>query len=184
MSKKWPVHKVFRTPQHNDLHAQRSPSPIVEMPLSPDPETANSTNNGSNVGPRFPSSVERSLSPRRSQSPFSSSLNKGVREIPIEVEHEVKKIMKYSELVCANNSVGIFWQTNSLSFSFRPFLFARFCRAHKNWRLPFALKLLFYTHTQSTMLDVFSHSYIFIFILIFLRCMGLSVQTAKSFNFY
>lgn len=93
MSKKapWPIHKVFRTQPQNDLNHQRSPSPIVEMPLSPDSETAN---NGTTMGPRYPSSVERSLSPRRSQSPFSTSLNKGVREIPIEVEHEVKKINK------------------------------------------------------------------------------------------
>lgn len=123
MSKKWPVHKVFRTPQHNDLHAQRSPSPIVEMPLSPDAETANSTNNGSSVGPRFPASVERSLSPRRSQSPFSSPLNKGVREIPIEVEHEVKKMM-YDQ--CANSLAGIFL---AQEFLFSPFMLSFFVRA-------------------------------------------------------
>lgn len=89
MSKKapWPIHKVFRSQPHNEFHPQRSPSPIVEMPLSPDPESAN----GSCMSPRYPSSMERSLSPRRSQSPFNSALNKGVREIPIEVEHEVKK---------------------------------------------------------------------------------------------
>lgn len=88
MSKKapWPIHKVFRSQTPNDINSTRSPSPIVEMPLSPDPETAN---NGTTMSPRYPSSVERSLSPRRSQSPFSTSLNKGVREIPIEVEHEV-----------------------------------------------------------------------------------------------
>lgn len=96
MSKKapWPIHKVFRAQQQNDLNTQRSPSPIVEMPLSPDTETVNSNNNGSGMGPRFPSSVERSLSPRRSQSPFSTPLNKGVREIPIEVQHEVKRNKK------------------------------------------------------------------------------------------
>lgn len=84
MSRKapWPIHKVFRS--NNDFSPQRSPSPIVEMPLSPDPETAT---NGSCMSPRY--SVERSLSPRRSQSPFNTAVNKGVREIPIEVEHEV-----------------------------------------------------------------------------------------------
>lgn len=89
MSKKtpWPIHKVFRSQNHNEFSHQRSPSPIVEMPLSPDAETAN---NGACMSPRFPSSMERSLSPRRSQSPFNSGLNKGVREIPIEVEQEVK----------------------------------------------------------------------------------------------
>lgn len=56
------------------------------MPLSPDPESAN----GSCMSPRYPS-MERSMSPRRSQSPFNSALNKGVREIPIEVEHEVTR---------------------------------------------------------------------------------------------
>lgn len=91
MSKKtpWPIHKgIFRS-QPNEFIHQRSPSPIVEMPLSPDPETAT---NGHPLSPppsiRY-SSMERSLSPRRSQSPFNTSMNKGVREIPIEVEHEV-----------------------------------------------------------------------------------------------
>lgn len=90
MSKKtpWPIHKVFRTQPQNEFSHQRSPSPIVELPLSPDPESAN---NVPNMNLRYPSSMERSLSPRRSQSPFNSGLNKGVREIPIEVEHEVKK---------------------------------------------------------------------------------------------
>lgn len=87
MSKKtpWPIHKVFRSQNHNDFSPQRSPSPLVEQPLSPDPESTN----GSCMNPRYRSSVERSLSPRRSESPFSTALNKGVREIPIEVEHEV-----------------------------------------------------------------------------------------------
>lgn len=89
MSKKapWPIHKMFRSQPPNEFNHQRSPSPIVEMPLSPDPESAN----GSCMSPRYPSSMERSLSPRRSQSPFNSGPNKFVREIPIEVEHEVTR---------------------------------------------------------------------------------------------
>lgn len=90
MSKKapWPINKgFFRSQHHNDLSRQRSPSPIVEMPLSPDAESANNAHAMSPT--RSIHSVERSLSPRRSQSPFNSNVNKGVREIPIEVEHEV-----------------------------------------------------------------------------------------------
>lgn len=79
---------MFRSQPHNEFNPQRSPSPIVEMPLSPDPE---SSNGPQSMSPRYPSSMERSLSPRRSQSPFNSTISKGVREIPIEVEHEVKK---------------------------------------------------------------------------------------------
>lgn len=164
MSKKWPVHKVFRTPQQNDLHAQRSPSPIVEMPLSPDAETASSTNNGSSVGPRFPSSVERSLSPRRSQSPFSSPLNKGVREIPIEVEHEVTKNNVPRIDLCKQFSFDIFLGRRIRFFHY----FVLFCSlafaVHiKNWRhIPSTSKHLFHTHSQpSIMLNLFFlHLYI------------------------
>lgn len=86
----WPIRKgIFRS-QNIENIPQRSPSPIVEMPLSPDPETIS---NGNPLSPplsmRYPS-IERSLSPRRSQSPFSSAMNKGIREIPIQVEHEVR----------------------------------------------------------------------------------------------
>lgn len=94
MSKRtpWPIHQVYRSQPINEMNHQRSPSPIVELPLSPDPES----NNGPNMNIRYPSSIERSLSPRRSQSPFNSGLNKGVREIPIEVEHEVKTAHDFS----------------------------------------------------------------------------------------
>lgn len=122
MSKKpsWPIHQgIFRSQHQNDFIPQRSPSPIVEMPLSPDPEqtvsspsSTSTNNNGHAMSPppsfRYSSSVERSLSPRRSQSPFNSAINKGVREIPIEVEHdrEVKKHCvenhKISKFPCKN----------------------------------------------------------------------------------
>lgn len=95
MSKKasWPINKgIFRNSYQTDFGRQRSPSPIVEMPLSPDPESY-SPNNGFPMSPpplRISTSMERSLSPRRSMSPFSPTLNKTIREIPIEVQHEVK----------------------------------------------------------------------------------------------
>lgn len=88
MSKKmgWPINKgIFRSPQSDFQQERRSSSPIVEMPISPDPETAT---NGNPLSPRF----ERSVSPRRSQSPFNSSMN--VREIPIEVEHGISEKKK------------------------------------------------------------------------------------------
>lgn len=93
MSKKpsWPIHKgIFRSQHQSDFIPHRSPSPIVEMPLSPDPESSNDGHTVSSPPTyRYASSMER-LSPQRSQSPFNSTISKGVREIPIEVEREVK----------------------------------------------------------------------------------------------
>lgn len=91
MSRKtsWPLNRgMFRTPFQAEFDRQRSPSPIVEMPMSPDPELSNGR---CSMSPppqplRISTSIERSLSPRRSMSPFSSSI---IREIPIEVQQEV-----------------------------------------------------------------------------------------------
>lgn len=72
----WPIHDITAAQRVADLNRQqRSPSPIVETPLSPDPE------------PKSNPLLERSLPPRRSQSPFNA-VGK-MRDIPIEVEHQV-----------------------------------------------------------------------------------------------
>lgn len=94
MSKKkaaWPINKgIFRTPFQTEFAHQRSPSPIVEMPLSPDPEASTQSNGHPPLQPlRINTSVERSMSPQRSMSPFSPTINNRVREIPIEVQQEV-----------------------------------------------------------------------------------------------
>lgn len=91
----WPLNRgIFRTPFQTEFGEQvRSPSPIVEMPMSPDPEL----HNGHSMSPppqplRISTSMERSLSPRRSMSPFGSSSI--IREIPIEVQQEVCSLYK------------------------------------------------------------------------------------------
>lgn len=81
----WPIHDIAAAQRANDLgRQQRSPSPIIETPLSPDPE------------PKSNPMLERALPPRRrSQSPFAIGK---MRDIPIEVEHQVIKFDKLSTL--------------------------------------------------------------------------------------
>lgn len=146
MSKKsWPIRTgLFRSTCHSDTETQRSPSPIVEMPLSPQPSESsrsrrmsspplkiitnmNANRRAGSQGPFSPSSQgpfspssqapfsplsqapfspasqgpfspasQRGFSPS-SQRPFSPTINKAVREIPIEVQQEV----------CCNSNVCV-----------------------------------------------------------------------------
>lgn len=80
----WPVRKgIFRSTGQSDYLPQRTPSPIVEMPNTPQPNLK--TTNP--LSPRV-SIVESPFSPPQSPSPMTP-INKTIREIPIEVQQEV-----------------------------------------------------------------------------------------------
>lgn len=96
MSKKsWPIRKgIFRSACPSDFSPQRSPSPVVEMPLSPQPDSSDPSTQFRNTQPLTintnianisnmdaPSANSRA----NSQCPFSPT----IREIPIEVQQEV-----------------------------------------------------------------------------------------------
>lgn len=69
----WPVRKgIFRSTGHSDFIPTRSPSPIVEMPNTPQPGKVSSN----------------PLSPKVSvvESPLSPTINLNVRDIPIQEE--------------------------------------------------------------------------------------------------
>lgn len=93
MSKKtpWPVNKgFFRSAYQTEFIPQRSPSPIIEMPLSPEPDGMECNGHAMSPPPlRISTSMERSMSPR-AQSPFSPTYGKAIREIPIEVQQDLE----------------------------------------------------------------------------------------------
>lgn len=86
MSKKtWPIHKgIFRANCSTNSAHQRSPSPIVEMPLSPPPDLSEPSRfQRRNTSPLvINTNIDTSV---QSRSPFSPT----IREIPIEVQQEV-----------------------------------------------------------------------------------------------
>lgn len=77
----WPVRKgIFRSSGQSDYVPQRTPSPIVEMPNTPQP----GKHSANPMSPRV-SIVEHPFSPP--QSPITMQpINKSIREIPIEVQ--------------------------------------------------------------------------------------------------
>lgn len=84
MSKKtsWPFRKgIFRPNFPTDVEHQRSPSPIVEMPLSPEAKDTTELPQG-NTSP-LKLNTNGNLEFR---GPFSPT----IREIPIEVQQEVR----------------------------------------------------------------------------------------------
>lgn len=115
----WPVRKgIFRSSGQSDFVPQRTPSPVVEMP--PTPQSGRTSNPlspliGTNditlspplspctvtplspttpMSPTNPSIPLSPTSPSTPSTPMSptSSINRSIRQIPIEVEHEVKTI--------------------------------------------------------------------------------------------
>lgn len=105
----WPVRKgIFRSSGQSDFVPQRTPSPVVELPNTPTPQPGRTTNplsplfsivdnplspplSPTSVAPSTPlSPLSRSnpLSPKSPTSPISL-VDMSVRQIPIEVEHEV-----------------------------------------------------------------------------------------------
>lgn len=119
----WPVRKgIFRSSGQSDFSPPaRSPSPIVEMPMSPPPVGSPGVGknpSGPPLSPLSPTSprvtiVESPFSPPPQQQPtapdfpkHSKSLsppprvNRGVRDIPIEVEREVAKIIVFKLRQC------------------------------------------------------------------------------------
>lgn len=99
MSKKssWPVRKgLFRTTCQSEFLPQRSPSPIVEIPLSPQSDLSDTPRFQTRNTPplKINTNTETPLSPlsplsNRSAGPFSPPINITIREIPIEVQQEV-----------------------------------------------------------------------------------------------
>lgn len=97
----WPVRKgIFRSSGQSDFVPQRTPSPVVELPNTPTPQSGRTSN------PLSPliSIVESPLSPPQSPGPMTplsptspmsptsptGSVNRSIRQIPIEVQQEVK----------------------------------------------------------------------------------------------
>lgn len=117
MSKKssWPIRKgLFRTTCRSEFSPQRSPSPIVEMPLSPQSDlndtprfqTRNTPPLKVNINAETPLSPLSPLS-NRSAGPFSPTINIGIREIPIEVQQEVCFCLNsYVRYYCVRQRMG------------------------------------------------------------------------------
>lgn len=118
----WPVRKgIFRSSGQSDFVPQRTPSPVVEMPNTPTPQPGRTSNplsplisivesplsppqSPSPMTPSTPLSPSSPLSPTSPMSPMSptSSVNKSIRQIPIEVQHEVNQ-----QLSIANRRTSI-----------------------------------------------------------------------------
>lgn len=102
----WPVRKgIFRSSGQSDFVPQRTPSPVVEMPNTPTPQPGRTSNPLSPLivespfsplqspCPTSPMTPSTPLSPTSPMSPTSptGSVNKSIRQIPIEVQHEVNQ---------------------------------------------------------------------------------------------